>query len=87
VINVVRLLPRLRLIQSFETVEYLNEHRISGGPRIPIEVSKVNDSIALGQYIVFPSKPDFPILWVVTKCGLPPSDFPYGMVTRLSGAY
>lgn len=38
-------------------------------------------------YATFPSKPDFPILWVVTKCGLPPSDFPYGMVTRLSGAY
>jgi len=37
-------------------------------------------------YATFPSKPDFPILWVVTKRGLPPSEFPYGMVTRLRGS-
>ena len=37
-------------------------------------------------YASFPSEPEFPILWVVTKDGLSPGDFPYGMVTRLSFA-
>lgn len=37
-------------------------------------------------YANFPSEPEFPILWVVTKNGLSPSDFPYGMVTRLCGS-
>jgi len=37
-------------------------------------------------YASFPPEPEFPILWVVTKDGLSPGDFPYGLVTRLSCA-
>lgn len=32
----------------------------------------------------FPSEPDLPVLWVITKCGLSPSYFPFGVVTRLT---